>query len=211
MRRYILPDPYNNNSVFVIDIPENLNREFLNNWGYLFKSFQGFGVVEWGIVIASAINAIVSWLSSRGGGTVRRVESGWWDFVNYLISLGYVYENPKFIFCSHCDGDTKKIWIDNSGNLQIEGGKPPGDINTRPNSRFDCRMMKNKIQDVWCTLLKKFPCSGEQCVEGNGTIQPDPTGKSQFWDKLMEFMERYGIQLGIGLIIILVVSRMGKK
>jgi len=186
-----------NDSYWKITIPELYVNEFFDYFKELNLKNEGlsdFSVIDWGFLIGSAIGAIGNWLGSKGG-TVGRVQSGWYDLISKLQSMGITYQNSKFVYCNHCDGKTYRIWIDNSGMVQYAIREAIGE-----NPRFDCKV----IQSILPEIYKALPaCNGN----GNGLYNISKTTKDNKNTKYL----LYGLLGFAGIIILSTILKSSKK
>lgn len=154
----------------------------------------------WGVVIAAAISAVSSWLQSRGGSTNYWSQWGWDTFVNEMKKSGCVTDNPKFAYCNHCDNNTYRVWIDNSGNPQYSLREKEG-----KNCRVPCGMLPQQVLDIM-----------PMCSDGSKPTH-DPTGSSTGYpssnlpDAPIGNYTKYILLGGLGLVFLLMLSKSRKK
>jgi len=208
MRTIFLNDPVMS-GVHEFQIPENYWLQFQDEiLPYLENIFQQakietefeeqFGFA-WGAVIGSAISAASTWLQSRGGSSSYWSAWSWDKFVNDMKNAGCVTENPKFAYCHHCDGNTYRVWVNNSGAIEYATREKTGS-----NCRVQCSMLPQLILD-------QMPACSDGSRPGHkpgGETTPyqDPGG-----DPDMEKWMKYALVGGVGLVILLALIPKKKK
>jgi len=156
-----------------------------------------FSAIAWGALFGSAISSIANWLKGRTGGDAYREAAGWNNLISRLKSMGITYENSKFVYCNHCDGKTYRVWINNSGAVEIATREPTGD-----NPRFDCKVINEVLPEVY----KFLPSCGTTGKSITGSITGswlDPANSTMGIPNLI-------LYLGGGLIAVAILFKVIK-